>query len=97
MDGVLFHTLVVVGEVILRRVLKGDPSASAPWSLELAFEVISTPALATTMMTTTPSPPPPPHKVNQCKNPLPPVLIVFVIGYLFFIYELPCGNQLNIP
>jgi hypothetical protein len=50
-EGVLVPTVVVVGEVIFRRVLKGDPSASSsPRSLESALGAISTPPL--------PGPPP---------------------------------------
>ena len=31
--------------------------------------------------------------MDRFKNPLPPVLIVFVIGYFARIYELLCGNH----
>ncbi len=97
---VLFPPVVVISKVIIRRDLKGDPSASAPWLLEVALGVISTPALAIKVMTAAPSPPPP-QGVSRCKNPRPPVLIVFVIGYvpleLPFFYELPCGNPFIFP
>ena len=91
---------VVDGEVILRRILKGDPSMSSSWSLmESALWVIATPARVTALVTSAPAPPPPPRRMNGLKNPPPPALIVNALGYVsgYFLEGLaPTGEIVKV-
>ena len=64
---------VIVGEVTLCCVLKGDHSASSSQSLESAARV-------TALVTSAPAPPPT-HGVNQIQNSPPSALIVTDLSY----------------
>jgi hypothetical protein len=62
MEGVVIPAIVVpdiIGEVVLCRLLKGDPSPCSSRSLEMAVRMIATPAHAPTFVTAAPTSPSP--------------------------------------